>query len=245
VAVPGAVGDPQYASSVRPVIGITCYVEHATWGAWERRAALLPYPYVERLREAGAYPVVLPPDPEAGTDLLGRLDGLVLAGGADVDPERYGAPVHPATITRPERDAGEMAMLAAALELDLPVLGVCRGAEVLAVYYGGTLHQHLPDLLGSERHLPGAGVYGHHGARFLPGSMIAKLYGEHTEINSYHHQAIADPGGLAVTGWSDDEVVEAVEDPAHRFVLGVQWHPEQAGDVRPFAALVDAARDRR
>ena len=226
-----------------PVIGITCYLERARWGTWDRRVALLPDAYVARVQDAGAHAVLLPPDPASGADLVGRLDGLLLAGGPDVDPARYGAAAHPLTVCHPERDAGEFAVLAAALELDLPVLGVCRGAEVLAVHYGGTLHQHLPDLLGGDRrHQPGDGVYGRHTARFARGSLVADVYGEHAEINSYHHQAVDDPGGLIVTGRSDDVLVEAVEDPARRFVLGLQWHPEQDGDVRPFSALVTAAR---
>ena len=245
---------------MRPLIGITCYVELANWGGWDRRAALLPYQYVQRVREAGGLPVVLPPDPDTAVELVGRLDGLVLAGGADVEPARYGAAAHPATVCRPERDAGELAVLAAALAVDLPVLGVCRGAEVLAVQYGGTLHQHLPDLLdGDHRHLPEPGVYGRHGVWFAKGSTVAAIYGgEYLKVNSYHHQAVADPGRLRVTGWSDDDlpagagrtaglptgVIEAVEDPDRRFVLGVQWHPEQDGDTGPFAALVAAAGDR-
>jgi putative glutamine amidotransferase len=225
----------------RPLIGITCYVEQARWGNWDMRAVLVPESYVRLVREAGARAVVVPPDDADAPDLIRRLDGLVLAGGADISPERYGAAAHELTITRPDRDAGELAVLGAALDADLPVLGVCRGVELLAVAYGGSLHQHLPDLLDTMRHAPEPGVYGAHKARFAPGSRAAAIFGDTAEVNSYHHQAIADPGGLTVTGWSDDEVIEAAEDPARRFVFGVQWHPEAAGDVRPFAALVRAA----
>ncbi|HLL67025.1 MAG TPA: gamma-glutamyl-gamma-aminobutyrate hydrolase family protein [Micromonosporaceae bacterium] len=223
------------------VIGVTAYVEPARWGPWDARAALLPEGYVRLIAAAGGRAIILPPDERDAKDLIGRLDGLVLAGGADVDPARYGAPAHPRTVCRPDRDAGELAVLAAALDADLPVLGVCRGAELLAVGYGGTLHQHLPDVLGNERHQPAPGVYGMHPATFTPGSLVAGIFGATAEINSYHHQAVDDPGGLTVTGWADDGVIEAVEDPERRFVLGVQWHPEEAADIRPFAALVRAA----
>ncbi|WP_432986806.1 gamma-glutamyl-gamma-aminobutyrate hydrolase family protein [Dactylosporangium sp. CA-233914] len=225
----------------RPVVGITAYAEAARWGVWDTRAVLVPEAYVRVVREAGARPVVLPPDDlDDAADLVRRLDALVLAGGADIEPGRYGAAAHPATKTRPDRDAGELAVLAAALDADRPVLGVCRGMELLAVAYGGTLIQHLPDVLGNGRHQPAPGVYGAHPARFAAGSKAAKVFGDEADVNSYHHQAVDSPGSLTVTGWADDGVIEAVEDPARRFVLGVQWHPEEAGDVRPFAALVDS-----
>lgn len=228
----------------RPLVGITAYAEPARWGVWDTRAVLIPEAYVRMVRAAGARPVVLPPDDVGGAAdaaaLVGRLDALVLAGGADIDPARYGAAAHPATRTRPDRDAGELVVLGAALEADLPVLGVCRGMELLAVAYGGSLTQHLPDVLGNERHQPAPGVYGAHPARFAPGSRAAAVFGPAADVNSYHHQAVDSPGALTVTGWADDDVIEAVEDPARRFVLGVQWHSEEAGDVRPFAALAAA-----
>jgi putative glutamine amidotransferase len=229
------------AGTVSLLIGITSYVEQARWGAWDMRAVLVPESYVRLVHEAGARAVVVPPDEVDAPDFVRRLDGLVLAGGADIEPARYGAAPHELTVTRLDRDRGEFAVLNAALDADLPVLGVCRGAELLAVAYSGTLYQHLPDRLGTERHAPEPGVFGAHPARFVPGSRAAAIFGETAEVNSYHHQAIADSGELIVTGWSDDDVIEAVEDPARRFVIGVQWHPEAAGDVRPFAALVRAA----
>lgn len=222
----------------RPVIGITSYVERARWGVWDTDAALIPYPYVLVVRGAGAYPVILPPE---GGGVVSRLDGLVLSGGADVAPARYGAAPHERTVTRPDRDEGELALLAAALDAGLPILGVCRGAQLLAIAYGGSLHQHLPEVTGHEAHQPAPGVFGTHEARFEPGSWAASIFGPRAEVNSYHHQGIADAGRLSVTGRADDGVVEAVEDPDRPFVLGVQWHPEEAADVRPFAALADAA----
>jgi putative glutamine amidotransferase len=224
------------------VIGITSYVEQARWGVWDQRAALVPESYVLMVRAAGARPVLLPPDEAGAPDVVRRLDGLVLAGGADIEPGRYGAEPHELTVFRPDRDAGELAVLDAALDADLPVLGICRGMELLAVAYGGKLHQHLPDILAGEMgHQPAPGVYGSHPARFAPGSRAAAIFGERAEVNSYHHQAVSDAGRLTVTGWADDDVIEAVEDPARRFVFGLQWHPEAARDVRPFAALVRAA----
>jgi putative glutamine amidotransferase len=231
----------------RPLIGITAYVEQARWGVWDMRAVLVPESYVRMVNEGGGRAVVLPPDAElekggGAADLVRRLDGLVLAGGADIEPARYGAEPHELTVTRPDRDAGEVAVLAAAIAADLPVLGVCRGAELLAVAYGGQLHQHLPDVLGgASKHAPAPGVYGSHKATFAPGSIAAAVFGPEDEVNSYHHQAVSDPGKLTVTGWADDGVIEALEDPDRRFVFGVQWHPEMAGDPRPFRALVEAA----
>ena len=139
---------------MKPVIGITSYVDNARWGVWDARAVLVPDSYVQMVRAAGGRAVVLPPDDADATDLVRRLDGLVLAGGADVDPARYGARPHPRTVFKPDRDEGEFAVVGAALAADLPILGVCRGTELLAIAYGGTLHQHLPDLIGNERHQP-------------------------------------------------------------------------------------------
>ncbi|PSK67415.1 putative glutamine amidotransferase [Micromonospora sp. MH33] len=227
--------------SRRPVIGVTAYVEPAGWAVWrDVPAALVPQAYVRAVTAAGGRAVVLPPD-DTDADVLRVLDGLLLAGGADVGPERYGRPPDPRTESRPDRDAGEFALLTAALAADLPVLGVCRGMQLLAVAYGGTLHQHLPDVVGHDRHRPAPGAYGSHPVRFADGSLAGAVMAGVDRVNSYHHQGVADPGGLAVTGWADDGVVEAVEDPARRFLLGVQWHPENDVDPRPVAALVRAA----
>ncbi|MFY1684550.1 gamma-glutamyl-gamma-aminobutyrate hydrolase family protein [Micromonospora sp.] len=228
----------------RPLIGITGYVEPASWAVWrDVPASLIPQAYVRSVTAAGGRAVVLPPD-DLDADVVDVLDGLLLAGGADVGPERYGQPADPRTEPRPDRDAGESALLAAALAVDLPVLGVCRGMQLLAVAYGGSLHQHLPDVVGHDRHRPAPGVYGAHPVRFAPGTRTASVLAGVDRVNSYHHQAVADPGRLTVTGWADDSVVEAVEDPARRFLLGVQWHPENDDDPRPVSALVRAARDR-
>jgi putative glutamine amidotransferase len=226
---------------MRPIIGITTYVVPASFGVWhELPAALVPYDYVAAVREAGGRAVLLPPD-EQDAEVLARLDGLVLAGGPDLEPGRYGAAREPLTESHPERDAGEFELVRRALELDLPTLGVCRGMQLLTVAAGGRLHQHLPDVVGHEKHRPAPGVYGEREARFHPGSRIDALMGDDVVIHCYHHQGVADPGTLTVTGWAEDGMPEAVEDPAKRFVLGVQWHPELVRDRRLFGALVAAA----
>jgi putative glutamine amidotransferase len=227
--------------AMRPIIGITTYVEPASWGVWhDLPTALIPHAYVEAVTLAGGCAVLLPPD-DLDAGVLRALDGLVLAGGADLGPHLYGAAAEPLTDTRPPRDSAEMLLTRAALDADLPILGVCRGMQLLAIAAGGRLHQHLPDALGHEKHRPAPGVYGTHDARFDAGSRIAALMGDDVEINCYHHQGVADAGSLTVTGRAEDGVPEALEDPGRRFVLGVQWHPEVARDRRLFGALVGAA----
>src|SRR3954466_13451501 len=227
---------------MRPIIGITSYVVPATWGVWhDLPTALIPNDYVAAVEQAGGRAVLLPPD-DRDADVLRVLDGLVLSGGPDVEPRYYAAEPEPLTEFHPERDAGEFALVRRALEIDLPILGVCRGMQVLTVAAGGTLHQHLPDRLGHERHRPAPGVYGEHEARFVPGSRIAGLMAADVGIPCYPPQGVADAGTLTVTGRAEDGLAEAVEDPDRRFVLGVQWHPEVIRDRRLFGALVAAAR---
>ena len=227
---------------MRPVIGITTYVEPARWGVWrDLPAALIPQAYVEAVTLAGGRAILLPPD-DHDADVVDVLDGLVLSGGADVAPDLYGATAAAETVTRPDRDAGEMLLLRRALETDTPVLGICRGMQQLVIAAGGRLHQHLPDVLGHERHNPAPGVYGEHQAKLTPGSRVAELLGETVVVHCHHHQGIADPGSLLVTAQTDDGVPEAVEDPSRPFVLGVQWHPEVTRDEHLFGALLNAAR---
>ncbi|MFI5491103.1 gamma-glutamyl-gamma-aminobutyrate hydrolase family protein [Actinoplanes sp. NPDC051859] len=228
---------------MRPVIGITTYVEPASWAVWhDLTSALVPYDYVAAVTDAGGRAVLLPPD-DLDADVVRVLDGLVLSGGADVDPELYGAQAEPLTDTRPDRDSGELLLARAALERDLPVLGICRGMQLLAVAAGGVLHQHLPDVFGHERHRPAPAVYGRQEVSFVAGSRIAALMGDDRAVRCYHHQGVAEAGSLVVTGWADDGCVEAVEDPRRRFVLGVQWHPEVVRDKRLFGALTAAASE--
>ena len=231
--------------TMRPVVGITSYVEQARWGVWDVPASVLPFRYVERIEAAGGTAVVLPPAAAADAEVLERLDAVVFAGGADLDPGLYGEEPHPETTgLRPERDAAEVPLMKAALDRDLPLLGICRGMQVLSVVRGGSLVQHLPDAVGHERHRPSPGVYGMHDVRLEPGSLAHRLLGDHVSVPSYHHQGLASPGDLSVSGWADDESPEVVEDPSLRFALGVLWHPEAGDDLRLFEALVAAASPR-
>jgi putative glutamine amidotransferase len=227
----------------RPVIGITTYRETARWGVWNCPAVLVPADYVRHVSGAGAVPVLLPP--LAGdVEVLDRLDGLVLAGGADVDPARYRAPRSPRTgPAAADRDEAELALLAAAVERDLPVLAVCRGLQLLTVLRGGTLVQHLPDVVGSDVHVPSPGTYGDNAVRVAPGSRLAGMVGTEAVWACHHHQAVETLGdGLAATAWAADGTVEAAELESARFVVGVQGHPEVGDDARLFAGLVEAAR---
>jgi len=231
----------------KPLIGLTTYAERAQTGVWDTDFALLPFNYVDAVSRAGGVPVLLPPvsdDTDGSAEAVAALDGLVISGGADIDPAAYDQPPHPATTgTRPGRDGWEMRLLEHALSRDLPVLGVCRGAQVLNVALGGSLHQHLPDVVGHESHRPSPAVFGPTRVRLAEGSLAARILGGDCKVPCYHHQALDRIApALDVSGWSEDGTVEAVELPARRFVLGVQWHPEQdSGDPRLFEALVAAA----
>ncbi|MEU8813991.1 gamma-glutamyl-gamma-aminobutyrate hydrolase family protein [Actinoplanes sp. NPDC048796] len=227
---------------MRPIIGITTYVDNATWGVWQDLpTAFVPEDYVAAVSLAGGRPVLIPPEDD--TDVLRALDGLVLSGGPDLGPEMYGQEPGPHTVVRPARDKAELRLVREALERDVPVLGICRGMQLLTVAAGGSLHQHLPDVLGHEKHRPAPAVYGEHDATFEPGSRVATLMGDDLAIRCFHHQGVADPGTLTVTGRAEDGLPEAVEDPGRRFVLGVQWHPEVVRDRRLFGALVTAAQN--
>jgi putative glutamine amidotransferase len=230
----------------RPVIGLTTYAEEARFGLQDTFAAVLPLAYVHAVHTSGGRAVLITPD-DPDVDILDRIDGIIFAGGSDVDPALYGERPHPTTHVKPERDAAEMLLMRAALERDLPVLGICRGLQVMAVAYGGRLHQHLPDVLGHTGHRPTSGPkFGEHPVRLVAGSMCHKILGDEVTVNSFHHQGIADPGGLTVSGWCpDDDLIETAEDPSRRFAIGVQWHPEDTSDFRVFAALMDAAAEHR
>ena len=230
----------------RPRIGVTTYLADAGWGVWQRRAALVPELYLQAVASSGGVPVLLPP---VGGDpaVLDVLDGLLLIGGVDVDPHLYGEEPHPTVIdAQPDRDAHEVAMFHAALDRSVPVLGVCRGAQLMAAVLGGTLHQHLPEVLGHERHRPDIAVFGTSTVTTKPGSLVAEILGPESKVPCYHHQGLRTvETPLEPTAWSDDGLVEAVELPGQLWVLGVQWHPEEnPADLRLFAAHVEAARRR-
>ena len=234
----------------RPLIGLTAYAEHVQYGRNELMAGMLPMTYVKAVHATGGRAVLITPD-EPGTDVLEALDGIVFCGGGDIDPANWGAPRHPATEVDAVRDASELLLMRAALEAGMPVLGVCRGMQLMAVATGGSLHQHLPDVVGHERHraaagtdplAAGAGDYGRHDVVVEEGTLAHRLFGRTLTVNSFHHQAIADPGGFTPVGWCpDDQVVEIVEHPGPAFALGVQWHPERTADLRAFTALVEAS----
>jgi gamma-glutamyl-gamma-aminobutyrate hydrolase PuuD len=230
----------------RPVVGITTYLETVRWGYWERPAALLAQSYVDSVQRAGGVPVLLPPVPAGAREAAAALDALVLSGGPDVDPVWYGQAARPSTITRPDRDAWELAVLRAALHRDLPVLAICRGMQLLNVACGGSLHQHLPDVVHHDRHLPTPGVFGPNAVRIQPYSRLAGILGAGAVSRCHHHQAVHRLGdGLVASGWTDDGTIEGLEHADHDFVLGVQWHPEEdQDDRRLFGALVEFAAGR-
>jgi putative glutamine amidotransferase len=238
----------------RPVIGLCTALERARWSVWDQTAVLLPRNYVDAVQRAGGLALMLPPDPRAGEDpdeWLDVIDGLLLAGGADIDPAAYGAEPDPRTHdTVPERDAFEIALALRAMERDIPFLGVCRGMQVMNVARGGTLIQHLPDDVGHEDHRRALGTFENadHDVRLADGSLAARVVGEKLHsTKSHHHQGVGGIGdGLEVTGWATvDDLPEVVEDPTRTFALGVQWHPE-ADETSPLiAALVEQARTYR
>ena len=241
-------------SDTRPVVGITIGLHQAQWGVWDRVAALLPIEYVTAIQRAGALALMIPPDPDLDRDpdeLLELLDGLILPGGSDIDPNAYGASPHPHTNgTVPERDRTELALARGAIDRDMPLLGICRGMQLINVARGGTLQQHLPDLVGHEEHLPQPGTFdgSDHDVRLTAGSLAALAAGETLHgTNSHHHQGVERIGaGLEVTGRSViDDLPEAIEAPGCRFLLGVQWHPEADQRSRVISALVVRARDYR
>jgi len=233
----------------RPVIGVSAYDEEVSWGLWHKQAALVPAEYVRSLATAGANPVILPvqEEDEATLDsLLERLDGLLLTGGPDVDPSRYGAVPHPRSQQpRLARDERELGLLAAAERSGLPVLAVCRGMQLLNIARGGTLVQHLPEVVGHEDHNPTPGAFSKHIVRVAGDSLLHNALGwEERNVPTHHHQAVDRLGdGLTAVAWSEDGTIEGLEDPAKPFLLGVQWHAEADDDLALFGALARAATE--
>jgi putative glutamine amidotransferase len=228
---------------MRPVIGITSYAQDARWGVWHLPAVLIPLAYVDAVERAGGRAVVIPPSEQGVEETLATLDGVVFSGGADVDPSRYGAQRHPETDEpQARRDEGEMLLLQAALERDMPVLAICRGVQLLNVARGGALVQHLPEEIGNDVHKQVPGEFAVHPVEIKEGSRLASIVGERPDVTSHHHQGLGRIGeGLVETAWAADGTLEAVEDPSLRFAVGVQWHPEESEDAALFEALVDEA----
>ncbi len=231
------------------MVGICAAVERARWSFWDQPAALTPLSVPSAVQRAGGVAVLLPPDgrlAQSPQEIVDRLDALLVAGGADIDPASYGGEPHPQILeTNTDRDRFEISLCRGAIEADLPLLGICRGMQVLNVAAGGRLDPHLPDRLGHERHRPVPGQWAEHEVRLQPASLAARAAGaERLTVKSHHHQGVDDLGeGFEVSGWSldDDATVEAIESPALRFGLGVLWHPEEDPEDRVIGAVVAAA----
>jgi putative glutamine amidotransferase len=230
------------------VIGLSTYREEASWGVWSQRADLLHHEYADSVVAAGGAPVLLPPatgDLDHARAVVGRLDGLIICGGADLDPALYGQEPHERTAGwRPDRDAWEVALLRAAAEVALPVLGVCRGMQLMAAEAGGSLDQHTPDVVGHLGHGPAPGEFGSVKVSVSPGSRVAALVGPRLEVPCHHHQSVREHPGFDVVARAADGTIEAMEAPGDRFCVAVQWHPEQSTELALFRGLVAAASAR-
>jgi gamma-glutamyl-gamma-aminobutyrate hydrolase PuuD len=231
----------------KPVIGITTYVTPAKWGHWDQEAALVPQDYVRAVEAAGGRALLVPPSDGGVEETLDALDGIIFSGGSDLDPEFYGQDAHPETVgVLPERDRAELTLLEAALERDMPVLAICRGSQVLNVALGGDLVQHLPEVVGDEKHKHTPGTFADHDVTVEEGTTLARLLGDQVPVKSHHHQGFGRVGeGLLVSAHAEDGTIEAVEDPKRRFALGVLWHPEAGEDARLFDELVRQAEEYR
>ena len=230
---------------MRPLVGITTYVTPARWSYWELEAALIPQDYVNAVDRAGGRPLLVPPTLEGVDETLDALDGIILTGGSDLDPELYDEEAHPETFgIHRLRDDAELALLHGAMERDMPLLGICRGIQVINVGMGGTLHQHVPDVVGHENHKNDPpGQFLQHEVEVLPDTRLADVLGAQTRVMSHHHQGIKELGeGLRPAARAEDGLVEAVEAPEKRFAVGVLWHPEAGEDAALFEAFVAEAR---
>jgi putative glutamine amidotransferase len=228
----------------KPIVGITTYLTRAAFGAWDLDAALVPAAYVRAVVSAGGVPLLVPPG-AAFEETLDVVDGLVFSGGSDLDPALYGEEAHAETVgVVRERDDFELGLMVAALARDLPVLAICRGSQVLNVALGGGLEQHVPDRVGSNVHKRTAGVFADHDVEVLGGTRLGSILGDRTGVKSHHHQGYGSLGtGLHEAARAEDGTVEALEDPARRFTLGVLWHPEEGEDLALFEALVAEASE--
>ncbi len=230
---------------MKPLVGITTYLTPARWSYWDLEAALIPADYVSAIDRAGARPLLVPPAEDGVEETLDALDGIVFTGGSDIDPELYGEAAHPETFgIHRGRDDAELALLRAALERDVPILGICRGVQILNVGLGGDLHQHLPDVVGHERHKHDPpGEFNEHGVAIEPGTRLARALGARASVMSHHHQGLRRLGeGLVAAARADDGAVEAIEAPDCRFAVGVLWHPEAGEDQALFESFVAEAK---
>lgn len=233
-------------NAARPLIGLSTYRQRTVSGVWDVHASFLPEVYLDGVTMAGGIATLLPPQPvdaDIAARVLDVLDGLIITGGKDIDPATYGQQPHPATEEPArDRDVWELALIDAALHRGMPVLGICRGAQVLNVALGGTLHQHLPDVIGHGGHRQGDAVFAESTVRTVDGSRLAALLGPGVQAQCYHHQAIDRLGDGLVISATSEGVIEAVEMPGRHFVVAVQWHPEETlEDLRLFDGLVAAA----
>jgi gamma-glutamyl-gamma-aminobutyrate hydrolase PuuD len=231
----------------RPIVGITTYMTPARFGHWEAESALVPAEYVRAVEAAGGRALLVPPSQDALEETLDAVDALVFSGGSDLGPETYGAEAHAETTgVSPERDRAELALLSAALERDLPVLAICRGSQILNVARGGDLEQHLPDVVGDDKHKQTPGEFTDHDVELEPSTRVGRLLGERAPVKSHHHQGYGRLGeGLVPAASADDGTVEAIEDPSRSFALGVLWHPEAGDDLKLFEELVREAAEFR
>lgn len=231
----------------KPLIGISADLAEVTWDVWRRRAVVLPVAYHEQVLAAGGLAAVLPPQPEAASDMVEKLDGLVLAGGGDIDPRRYGARPHPSVrAVDALRDEWEIRLTGFALAADLPILGICRGMQLLNVVRGGTLIQHLPDAVHTAAHLPVHSGFGKHPITIRPGSALHAALGDRADIATHHHQAVGGLGrGVVESAWAEDGIIEGIEVRGRTFACGVQGHAEESGMTELFEQLVGVAAARR
>jgi putative glutamine amidotransferase len=229
---------------MRPVVGITTYAQEASFDAWKLPTAFIPLDYVDAVERAGGRPLLVPPSEDGINETLDALDAIVFSGGADVAPASYGADPHTETDEpQAHRDAAELALLRAALARDMPTLAICRGFQLLNVARGGDLVQHLPEAVGHEDHRQVPGSFTEHPVDVKEGSKLSSIVGESPAVASHHHQSVGRVGeGLVETAWAADGTIEGMEDPSHRFAVGVQWHPEAGDDDALFRNLVEEAR---
>ena len=227
---------------MKPIVGISCPVVHAIYGKWERKSALLPIDYIEIVEAAGGIPVIIPPTGNS-EEIVERIDCLIISGGPDLDPSSYGQKENGSIEYSLEQDDSEFRIMNEAINRDMPVLGICRGMQLMSVLHGGSMHQHLDSTDDFNQHGKYWGEFSEHRVCAEKNSLLEKLMGRLIDVNSFHHQGVANAGSLSISGYSEhDNLIEAVERPDLKFFLGVQWHPERIEHLPLFIALIEAAR---